>query len=206
VFSGGVVPKWWNLCPSQCWRWALCNPSWFGAGPVEGKYQSGIGKRNTCVCVNGGSYKYQLHLCRRTIGGTHNGRLDRERMNAIIGYVVGCIGLFGFAFGLKCYSELRKWARQCQGARIAIAYKRKVKLQAPLIEWLMWVNQLDKDKDSHGRVVYSIGGTSVAITKAVHPKRKRKWAKKPTPAQVHRPGPRVATGTWNNSDEKAPVG
>lgn len=79
------------------------------------------------------------------------------------------VGLAGVTFGARCYMELRRWARQCQHARIAIAYKQKVKLQAPLVEWLLWINQLDKDSDSTGRVVYRIGGTSVAITKAVIP-------------------------------------
>lgn len=76
------------------------------------------------------------------------------------------VALVALAFAGKCYRELYKWARQCQNARIAIAFKRKVQLQAPLVEWLLWCNQLDKDKDSHGRVVYRAGGVSVAITKA----------------------------------------
>ena len=78
-------------------------------------------------------------------------------------------GLAGFLFGIRCYLELWRWARQCQHARIAIACKRKVQLQAPLIEWLMWVNQLDRDEMSTGRVVYKNKEVTVAITKAVIP-------------------------------------
>lgn len=85
------------------------------------------------------------------------------------------IGMTGFAFGIRCYIELWRWARQCQHARIAIAFKRKVQLQAPLVEWLAWCNQLDADKDSSGRPVYRNGGVTVAIVKAAIP-----------PGRVHR--------------------
>jgi hypothetical protein len=74
-------------------------------------------------------------------------------------------GVLGVAFGLRCYRELWKWARQCQHARIVVAYKRKVKLNAPLVEWLLWCNNLDKDKDANGRVIYTVGGTTVALIK-----------------------------------------
>lgn len=94
------------------------------------------------------------------------------------------VGILGVAFGLKCYSELRKWARQCQYARIAISYKGKVKLHAPLTEWIAWVNMLDKDKDSHGRVVYRMNGTAVAITKRQIPPRKKPF-RKPSPVANH---------------------
>lgn len=84
------------------------------------------------------------------------------------------IGVGGIAFGLNCYRELHKWARMCQNGRITIAYKRKVKLDAPLTEWLGWMNMLKKDKLSGGRVIYSMGGTSVAILKAPNKQRRRK--------------------------------
>lgn len=77
------------------------------------------------------------------------------------------VALVAAAFAAKCYLELYRWARQCQNARIAVAYKRKVQLQAPLVEWLLWCNQLDQDKDSAGRVVYRNGAVTIAITKAV---------------------------------------
>jgi len=75
------------------------------------------------------------------------------------------LGAAGLAFGLRCYVELYKWARQCQGARIAIARKGKVRLQAPLLEWLLWTNKLNDDEASSGRVIYRDGNTSVAILK-----------------------------------------
>jgi hypothetical protein len=87
----------------------------------------------------------------------------------ILDIVSVVIGILGISFAIRCYLELWRWARQCQHARIAIAFKRRVQLQAPLVEWLQWINMLDNDKDSQGRVVYRNGGVTVAITKAVIP-------------------------------------
>jgi hypothetical protein len=72
-------------------------------------------------------------------------------------------GVLGVAYGVRCYMELWKWAKQCQNAKIAIAHNRRVQLTAPLTEWLSWANQLDKDQSSSGRVVYRNGKVSVAI-------------------------------------------
>lgn len=74
-------------------------------------------------------------------------------------------GVCGLGFGLRCYWELRKWAKQCKEARIVVAYNRRVKMNAPLIEWLQWCNMLDKDESTTGRVVYMNGKTSIAIVR-----------------------------------------
>lgn len=80
----------------------------------------------------------------------------------IAAYVFGVLGLAcGVVFGLR----LRAWERQLAGARIAVAYKQKVRLQAPLVEWLTWANMLAKDEQSTGRVVYRQASTTVAILK-----------------------------------------
>jgi len=79
----------------------------------------------------------------------------------IAGIVVGIIGL---AFALRCYVELYRWAKLLQGGRIAIARKGRVRLQAPLTEWALWVRNMGKD-DDNGRVIYRDGNTSVAILK-----------------------------------------
>lgn len=85
----------------------------------------------------------------------------------MIWHILGFFGtVAGVGYGLVCRRELKKWAYQCQNARIAVAYKRKVKLQAPLVEWLTWINMLDKDQASNGRTVYTMGGTTVAIIRA----------------------------------------
>lgn len=75
------------------------------------------------------------------------------------------VGVLGILFGLRCYYELWKWARQCQHARIAVEFKRKVKLDRPLVEWLSWANQLENDKAANGHVVYMMGGTRIAVMK-----------------------------------------
>lgn len=72
-------------------------------------------------------------------------------------------GVAGILFGLNCYIHLWKWARMCQRANIAIAYNRKVQLNAPLIEWLTWCRQLEGDEKSRGRTVYRNGKVSVVI-------------------------------------------
>lgn len=121
----------------------------------------------------------------------------------VVSIVCIAIGVLGVAFAVRFYIELRRWAHHCKYARIAIAYKGKVKLHAPLTEWVAWVNMLDKDKDSQGRVIYRAGGTSVAITKAVVPPGKlrqrlneRRRAKSDTTV-----GPKVREGSWSAEDQ-----
>lgn len=126
----------------------------------------------------------------------------------MIALIVGVgVGTIGILFGLRCYYELWKWARTCQSARIAIAYKRKVKLQGPLTEWIAWINMLDKDKDSQGRVVYTMGGTSVAITRADAKVsiRFREWVRIRLAKRQNRktspPQPNVIEGKWSATDQ-----
>lgn len=108
------------------------------------------------------------------------------------------------AYSWYWYRELRKWARQCKGARIAIAYKRKAALQAPLLEWLLWCNQLDEDKDSNGRVVFQRQGVSVAIIKRPPeqgPIKRYRINRQRKQAQ-QRGGPvQVREGKWSSRDE-----
>lgn len=82
-----------------------------------------------------------------------------------ISVIIGAAGLAGIAFGVFCGVRLARWERQLAGARIAVAYKQKIRLQAPLIEWLKWCEMLDRDQQSTGRVVYRQANTSVAILK-----------------------------------------
>lgn len=85
-----------------------------------------------------------------------------EQMVEIVSLAVGITGL---TFGILCGLKLRKWERQLTGARVAIAFKGKTQMSAPLIDWLGWANLLHKDKDSAGRAIYKMGGTTVAIVK-----------------------------------------
>ena len=127
----------------------------------------------------------------------------------IIDYVCVAITLLSLAFAGKFYLELWRWARMCQSAQIAVAYKRKVKLSAPLVEWLLWCNQVDEGK-GNGRVVYNIGGTSVAILRGrVSAKRsilsaiklgvsKRKRTGTPPAPSGHT----IKQGSWSASDDR----
>jgi hypothetical protein len=83
------------------------------------------------------------------------------------------VALLGVMFGVRCYIELWRWARQCQNAKIAVAHKGRVQLVAPLAEWLTWANQLATDETSKGRVVYRNGHVSVAILRPTSTNRVR---------------------------------
>lgn len=78
-------------------------------------------------------------------------------------YAFAGLGLVGILFGANCYWHLWKWARMCQRANIAIAYNKRVQLNAPLIEWLTWCRQLEGDEKSKGRTIYRNGKVTVAI-------------------------------------------
>lgn len=75
------------------------------------------------------------------------------------------IGVVGVSFGLACGYRLFQWERQLRGARIAIAYKGRVKMDAPLIDWFKWCNSLDRDKRTSGHTIYKMNATTVAILK-----------------------------------------
>ena len=74
------------------------------------------------------------------------------------------IAIASVVFAARCYRELQKWSSECNSAQIAIAYKRKVKIVAPLTEWMLWTRQLSGE-EANGRTIYHVGGTSVAIIK-----------------------------------------
>lgn len=128
----------------------------------------------------------------------------------ILGYIGWGVAVLAIAYCLRVYYELWKWARICQSARIAVSYKRKVKLQAPLTEWIAWIRLLDKDKDSAGRVIFSQAGVAIAITRAdallnvrfrefIRIRRAR-WYHKRHPAKANRLGGAIE-GTWSATDQ-----
>lgn len=81
------------------------------------------------------------------------------------------VGLLGVALAVRYYLELRKWARQCQNARIVISHKRRVRLNAPLTDWLVWANSLGRDETMTGRIIYTADKTQVAI---IRPDKRKK--------------------------------
>lgn len=82
---------------------------------------------------------------------------------SLLSIILDIAGLIGVLFGARCYLELYRWARQCQGARIVVTAKRKVQLGAPIVQWLEWCNMLEGDEKANGRVVYRNGAFTVAI-------------------------------------------
>lgn len=73
----------------------------------------------------------------------------------------------GLLYGLRQHRELRKWARMCNNARITIAVKRKVRLNAPITEWITWANQIDQDESTTGRVIFVHREVSIALLRPV---------------------------------------
>jgi len=116
-----------------------------------------------------------------------------------------CAVVFGVvcaAFAATFYRELWKWAKECEHARIAIAYNRRVVMQPTLRDALLWSRQVDKDE--RGQVIFSRNKVSVAIVRPVVPPGKvRKLFLRPgksAPAQR----PQVASGTWKAQDRTPP--
>lgn len=88
----------------------------------------------------------------------------------IVSIVCGAIAILALVFAASCYRELWRWANQMNHARIAIAYKGKVKLPpTPLVEWMLWTNAMNQDarttKNGTARTIYQMGGTTVVLTK-----------------------------------------
>lgn len=124
-----------------------------------------------------------------------------------LSWAVGAIGIF-LAVGF--YLELRKWAHLIKYGRIVVAYKNKVRLNAPIQEWALWAKMAERDKSSNGRVVYSMGQTRVAlIRKSFVPdpplKRLIKKIKRTPPPQGSGTGPQVREGSWSAEDQTEKV-
>lgn len=119
-------------------------------------------------------------------------------MDIILAAVAG----FSLVLAAWFYWELRKWANICKHGRIAIAYKRKVQMQAPLTEWYLWTRKLAKGET--GRVVYRNGGVTVAIVKPVVPPGPIK-SRLSRLQQRHKPKAQAQTkqGTWSIKQDKA---
>src|ERR1700722_19877789 len=95
----------------------------------------------------------------------------------ILTVILGVVAVIGWVCCFVNGRRLKQWSDFCQHGRIFISYKGKVKLQAPLTEWVLWAKMLDKDQASKGRPVYQMGGTAVGVAKAAVPKRVGFWAR-----------------------------
>jgi hypothetical protein len=74
-------------------------------------------------------------------------------------------GVAGLALGLAGWRLARQWQRDCQEARIIIAVKNRVKLDAPLVEWLAWNKALPKREQGRGGVIFQHNGVRVALAR-----------------------------------------
>lgn len=83
--------------------------------------------------------------------------------------IESAITVLAVACAIWFYAELRRWAKFVKYGRIAVAYKRKVVIDAPMQEWVLWMKMLHGDGASNGRVVYQMGNTRIAIVKGVRP-------------------------------------
>lgn len=81
----------------------------------------------------------------------------------VFALVAVVFGLVGVVFGVSCYLNTRKWARLCKRSRIVIAYNRRVKLNATLLEFIDWISSLDEG--ARGREIFRGNKVSVSILK-----------------------------------------
>lgn len=125
--------------------------------------------------------------------------------------VVGVIvGITGIAWAVRFYWELRKWAYLIKYGRIVVAYKGKVKLNAPLQEWALWAKKSEEDKTSNGRVIYHVGGTRIAVLRQSFVPdtpvvRLAKAVKAKVKKPVRRVNPQVQEGVWKPEDHTKKV-
>lgn len=80
-----------------------------------------------------------------------------------ISIFIGVLGLIGLLFGCFCAHKLYQWERFLKGARLAIAYKGKTKMQPTLLELMRWAITVSKDPNATGRAFYKMSSTTVAI-------------------------------------------
>lgn len=124
-------------------------------------------------------------------------------------------GVFGICYAGRFYWELRRWAYLVKYGRIVVAYKGKVKLNAPIQEWALWCKMAEEDKSSNGRVLYTLGGTRIAVlrqsfvpdppllrvAKAIIQTWKLRRLTKTGP----KTGPQVREGAWSAEDHTKKV-
>ena len=71
------------------------------------------------------------------------------------------VGVGGILFGANCYYHLWKWARDCQQATVAVAYRRKVVMSPTLVELLLWSRKVPEQQN--GQVFYRAKDVTIAI-------------------------------------------
>lgn len=97
--------------------------------------------------------------------------------------VLDILGGIGICVTIVFGRQLRRWERLLKGTRVAVSFKGKRKMTPRLIDWLRWAQQIESDKNVNGQVIYTMGGTTIAIMKLQpkgHGKTTTKTVKEPT--------------------------
>ena len=117
----------------------------------------------------------------------------------IISAVFGVSGVFAAAL---FYYHLWRWARDCQQATVAIAYKRKVVMSPTLVELMLWSRKVPDGQS--GQVFYRAANVTIAIVKRpyrpwwTHWHIYRNGKRPPQPSQAE-----AQTGTWAMKQDQA---
>lgn len=69
----------------------------------------------------------------------------------------------GSVIGGICAYQLYRWEQLLKRSRVQVRYKGKPKMTPRLLDWLVWAQRLDSDKAVSGQVIYSQGGTVIAL-------------------------------------------
>ena len=69
------------------------------------------------------------------------------------------------AVGGICAHKLYQWEHLLQQSRVAVSFKGKRQMTPRLIDWLVWAQRLEGDKNVNGQVIYKQGGTTIALMK-----------------------------------------
>lgn len=112
-------------------------------------------------------------------------------MTCLIVGVVGIVAAWWF------YYHLWKWARDCQQATVAIAYKRKVVMSPTLVELVLWSRKVPNEQN--GQVFYKGPNVTVAIVKRAPRSWRQQWqSRKKRTAQTG-----STHGTWAMKQDKS---
>lgn len=106
------------------------------------------------------------------------------------------VALAGVAVATYAWWQARKWTILIAYSRVAIEYKGKVKIDAPLREWALWCKQAGKDKQTRGHVMYAMGGTRIALFPGKKPPKV-----KPVEQHPDKRGVRSRQGTWTDKSK-----
>jgi hypothetical protein len=73
------------------------------------------------------------------------------------------VALLGWLAAIIAGRQLYRWERFLRGTRVQVRFKGKAKMSPRLIDWLVWAQRLQGDKKVNGQVIYSQGGTTIAL-------------------------------------------